>query len=138
MDADRSRATHGGGIVYRRSQADGVQVLLVRARRAPHEWVLPKGHIERGETAAEAARREVREETGVDALAGLELGRTAFEAKGEHVRVVFFLMRFAAQGAASEERETRWCSIDEAVGLTPFDDLQALLRVAKQAIPADR
>src|SRR5262249_46227732 len=110
----------------------------VRARPAPHEWVLPKGHIERGETVAEAARREVREETGVDAAAGPELGRTAFEAKGEHVLAVFFLMPFMAQGAASEVRETRWCSIDEALGLTPFDDLKALLRLAGRTIPPDR
>jgi 8-oxo-dGTP pyrophosphatase MutT (NUDIX family) len=109
--------------------------LLVRAKPAPHEWVLPKGHIEPGETAAEAAIREVREETGVDALPGPELGHSEFDTpKGEHVHSVFFLMQFVAQRAASEERETRWCSIDEALGLTPFEGLQALLRTARSAL----
>lgn len=47
----------------------GNQVLLAQRRKPPLAgiWSLPGGHIELGETAAEAAVREVREETAVDA-----------------------------------------------------------------------
>ena len=43
------------------------EFLLVQASRPPHEWVLPKGHIEFPETPETAAHREVREESGVEA-----------------------------------------------------------------------
>ena len=52
--------THAGGIVYR-DVGSGPEYLIVRARRDPSAWVLPKGHIERGETAEEAAVRDNRD-----------------------------------------------------------------------------
>src|SRR5450759_5071039 len=55
--------SHAGGVVYRHRDGQ-TEVLLVGARPQPDDWVFPKGHIEPDETAAEAARREVREEAG--------------------------------------------------------------------------
>jgi len=45
---------------------DDGRLLLLRDDRDPATWVLPGGGHESGETFPEAARREVREETGVD------------------------------------------------------------------------
>ncbi len=47
---------------------DRREVLLVKRRNPPHagEWCLPMGFAELGETIAAAARRELREETGLD------------------------------------------------------------------------
>ena len=55
--------THAGGVVYRLT-GNGAEVLLVRASKNRHEWVLPKGHIEPGEDSRVTAVREIREETG--------------------------------------------------------------------------
>lgn len=46
----------------------GRRVLLIRRGKAPREgqWSLPGGAQHLGETVAEAARREVREEAGID------------------------------------------------------------------------
>ena len=45
----------------------GREVLLVQRRNPPdsHLWGFPGGHVEWGETALDAAARELREETGV-------------------------------------------------------------------------
>ena len=50
------------GIVY---NSENNKVLLVKRIKDGY-WVIPGGKIEEGETSDEAARREVREETGYD------------------------------------------------------------------------
>jgi predicted NUDIX family NTP pyrophosphohydrolase len=59
-----------GLVVWRRSTSGDVEVLLVHAsgaynRKAP--FSIPKGEIDEGEEKEDCARRETREETGVDA-----------------------------------------------------------------------
>jgi 8-oxo-dGTP pyrophosphatase MutT (NUDIX family) len=124
--------THAGGIVHRRQDGD-VVVLLVRASREPHDWVLPKGHIEADETPAQTAQREVREEAGVDASPTDYLGALAFERPGgERVRVGLFLMRFVGDVPAEEDREVRWCSFREAADLVGFDSTREMLDAAER------
>ena len=53
-----------GGYVVRQGEA-GPEVLLIFRRGA---WDLPKGKLDKGESVEEAARREVQEEVGLDAL----------------------------------------------------------------------
>ncbi|TDK43760.1 NUDIX hydrolase [Antarcticimicrobium luteum] len=50
---------------------DGDRVLLAQRGKSPDKglWGFPGGHVEPGETALEAARRELREETGLAARA---------------------------------------------------------------------
>jgi 8-oxo-dGTP pyrophosphatase MutT (NUDIX family) len=64
-----------GGIVV--DIQDGVARIAVIARRnraGRIEWCLPKGHLEQDETLAEAAAREVAEETGIEGRVLTELG----------------------------------------------------------------
>lgn len=90
-----------GTLLYRKSEPEpeldlgdrerGVEaweVLIVHPsgaynRRAP--WSMPKGLPEPGETAEQAARRETREETGVDAGALEELGRVRYQKSRKEV-----------------------------------------------------
>lgn len=120
------RLTHAGGVVLR----DG-RVLLVRAKPAPHDWVLPKGHIEKDETPAETAVREVREEAGVEATAGREVGMLEFESpKSGAVRSVYFVMQHVRDVEAEDDREIRWCTLDEALKLIRFENARELVERA--------
>lgn len=63
------RTVSAGGVVL---NACG-QVLVVSQQG--HSWSLPKGHLEPGETALNAARREIHEESGLSQLEWMsELG----------------------------------------------------------------
>jgi ADP-ribose pyrophosphatase YjhB (NUDIX family) len=126
---DRKAPTHAGGVVYRITNS-GPEFLLVTARRQPDEWVLPKGHIERGERPEDTAVREVTEETGVHALVERPLSIVVIHARGEEQRIQFFLMRALRDGAAHEGRRRLWLTRDEAVARLPFEDSRRLLRTA--------
>ena len=125
MDRDRA-LTHAGGVVLR----DG-RVLLVRAKPAPHDWVLPKGHVEPGESPVDTAVREVREEAGVEAMPGPEVGILEFDSpKSGRVRSLYFVMEYVRDVPPEENREIRWCTLHDALELVLFEDAQALIRKA--------
>ena len=108
-------------------------MLLVRARPAPHDWVLPKGHIEPGETPEQTARREVQEEAGVEAEIVRAIGRLDYVGPRGPVHALFFAMRFLRDVPSAERREITWCGREEAERLVQFEDARELIRAALQA-----
>jgi mutator protein MutT len=107
-----------GGIVL-----DGDRLLMVKVQNLEGEerWTFPKGHIEKGETAEEAALREVEEETGYRCQIGERFERVQyyFQRKGELTKktVAWFLMKPLEKTGhpdAEEILETAWVSMEEA------------------------
>jgi len=121
--------THAGGVVYRDSPT-GPQYLIVRARRDPSAWVLPKGHIEPGETAEQAAVREIEEEAGCHAAVIAKIGRLVFGS----VRTRVYLMRFDHDVAPTEEREVFWGPAEEAMRRLTFADTRDLVARAHEMV----
>lgn len=111
---------------------DGRCLILRRSDR--HEWVMPKGHMERGERHADAATREVAEETGLEVaiLTYIGMTRYTFGPGGVHRKRVHWFLAEPTGGALHLESifaEARWVSADGAQRLlTHVADREIALR----------
>lgn len=87
-----------GGAVYKRE--NGQVLWLVQVRAGYGYWQIPKGHLEKGESAAEAAVREVTEESGITArfIAALSPMEYSYMVEGtrRHKKVEWFLMEYVS------------------------------------------
>ncbi len=120
----RAGETSAGGIVVRGEPGREQLVAIVPVRRAAdgsRVLGLPKGHIDPGESALQAATREVHEEAGVVAEPLGELGevRYWYRRSGRTVgkSVVFFLFRYVSGETSDhdhEVEEARWIDLREA------------------------
>jgi len=128
--AGASAPTHAGGVVFR-DDGPGRRYLLVQSSRDPSHWVLPKGHIDPGESPREAALRELREEAGALGEIVAELGVDAYESAGESVRALYFLVRLTAEVPADEDRALRWLAYEQARALASFAGARRLLEAAQ-------
>jgi 8-oxo-dGTP pyrophosphatase MutT (NUDIX family) len=126
--ASTDRITHAGAVVYR-GEWNRPEYLLVSSSRGG-EWVLPKGHVESGETLEAAAKRELQEEAGIIAETVQPLTTIAYEKPDEKARAAFFLMRFIGPTKPAERREIQWLPFDGACRLLSFDDSKKVLRKA--------
>jgi 8-oxo-dGTP pyrophosphatase MutT (NUDIX family) len=112
------REFSAGGVVVRRMEGRPF-VVVVRVRDAI--LALPKGHPNGDESAAVAAAREVREETGVEAELVEPLGdiRYWYARGGKRVMkiVSFFLFRYRSGDVADHDHEVEealWIPLEEA------------------------
>jgi 8-oxo-dGTP diphosphatase len=102
--------------------------ILIGQRRAagrhPLKWEFPGGKIEPGEDPAGALVRELREELGVDAMAGSVLHRSAHRYRDGHDVDLFFLQVDAIDRPPANLifADLRWVAI---AGLAAFDFLPA-------------
>jgi 8-oxo-dGTP pyrophosphatase MutT (NUDIX family) len=119
-----------GGIVFRAAHGR-VHVLLVSAKKDPGKWIFSKGHVESGESAADTALREVREEAGVEGAMVGPIGRPIeFRSGAEHVRVQYFLIRRISERDSPEGRKKRWLPVGEALEQLSYADARELLKLA--------
>lgn len=123
-----SHETSAGGLVL---DTKGRAVLIARHdRRGRLVWSLPKGHIEPGESAEQAALREVREETGVRSEILAPLGTIDFwfmaDKKRIHKTVHHFLMRAQSEQLSDADAEV------DAVEWVPLEDVHDRLAHADE------
>lgn len=127
-------------ILALRGAGDATRMLLVR--RASHYlegvWSYVAGHIEEGESAWQAALRELREETGLvpDALYATSFCEQFYVTGTDRVEVVpAFVARIAGGAAVHLNREHsafEWASLDEAAQRVPFGSQRDLIAHARR------
>ena len=115
----------GGGVVLR----DGCVLLVHRAHY--DDWTFPKGKLEQGETWQEAARRELEEETGLQAELGAEVGRTHYrDASGRAKEVRYYLAASDGEPVARNEvDEVRFVPLAQAAALLTYPRDRELVRL---------
>ena len=131
-----------GGVVYRSIDV-GIEICLAarRTRRGDLVWGLPKGAVEQDEAPEEAALREVREESGLDAEIEDDLGTIRYFYVWEGVRirkqVRFFLMRETGGDISEHDDEmedVRWFPLARAVKRAAYRGEREVLERAAERL----
>lgn len=121
-------------------------IVIVPAHKGGHRerLALPKGHLDGDETELEAAVREVREETGVEAEPVGKLGEIeyTYDRRGRpvHKRVGFYLLQYRS-GELSHDHEieaVRWMPLAEAVDALTHSGEREMARRALSRVQSER
>ena len=128
-------ATSCGGVVIYRGK---ILVLYKRYKNKYEGWVLPKGTVEMGETHEDTAIREVKEESGADAVIRRYLGATHynFSTSREMVNkeVLWYLMSSESYYSKPQREEyfedSGYYKYNEAFHLLRFPNEKQILEKA--------
>jgi 8-oxo-dGTP pyrophosphatase MutT (NUDIX family) len=137
------REFSAGGVVVRRFR--GRPFIAAVRLKGGTVLALPKGHIDGGESAAEAAAREVREETGVEGELVEKLGDVKYWYQREGQRVFkvvsFFLFRYLRGSVRDHDHEVdsaEWVPLAEAPGLLAYRGEREMAETARASVERSR
>lgn len=104
-------------------------------RHLDGHWGFPKGHVENSETEEKTAKREIREETGLETEidSHFRVVDTYSPKTGVTKDVIYFLGKPIAgtlRPQPEEIGEIRWCALQEARELLTFDSSRKVLDAA--------
>jgi 8-oxo-dGTP diphosphatase len=128
-----------GGIIMRRDPLGPPEVLLVRHARN-RGWGFPKGKLERGETARQAALREAREETGLRCRCEGLAGSVVYRSRRGRSKVATYWFMTPARGGVrvgSEIDRIEWVSLEHAAARIASRPEAALLPRVAQALEVE-
>ncbi|MEJ6790700.1 NUDIX hydrolase [Brevundimonas sp. BR2-1] len=114
----------------------GDEVLLIRRGTPPRqgEWSLPGGRIEPGERAVDAALRELREETGVEAeITGLiDVVDGIFPDSDRHYVLIDYAARWMSGEpvAGDDAVEARFVALDQVEALVNWSETRRIIALA--------
>jgi len=128
-----------GAVVFRR---EGKKIKYLILHYESGHWDFPRGHIERGETERETARREIQEETGIeklDFIPGFRISTNWFFKKkigrrfyNVHKTAILFLIRTPVRRIkiSHEHIGHKWLIYEKAVKQVTFDNAKKVLEKA--------
>jgi len=120
-------------IVLLRKSAAGHALLLIQRKNEPFRdhWALPGGFVDQNEDLADAARRELLEETGIQ-VAHLEqlkaFGKPGRDPRGHMVSVAFLVtvtVENLVAKAADDAADAKWFSVNDLPKLA-FDHAEII------------
>jgi 8-oxo-dGTP diphosphatase len=117
-----------GGLLWRESER-GTELAVVHRPRYD-DWVLPKGHLDKGESWEDAAVREVIEETCCQAKLGDFAGTISYLANNKPKIVLFWHMSFIGEDEFVPNNETdrmQWLTVAEAMAQLQYSTERALV-----------
>jgi len=108
------------------------EVLLIQRGKSPRkgEWSIPGGRIEAGETEAQAALRELTEETSVSANLLTKITALDADFEGYHYRLHDYLARwtFGEPKAGDDADKARFIPLSDIEGLGMWDETVRIIR----------
>ena len=116
----------------------GGEVLLIQRGRPPRQgdWSLPGGRIEPGERAMDAALRELREETGIEAeITGLiDVVDGLFPEAGRHYVLIDYAARWISGEpvAGDDALEARFVALDQVAALVDWAETRRVIALAAE------
>ena len=140
-DQKAQKHVSAGGLVFRR-EGSVIQVVLI-SRLGGKVWCLPKGHVEEGESFEQAALREVKEETGLNAAVIQKLGDVeyGYYDKWEKSRIFktvhFFLLKYCDGDVVNHDHEVdeaRWFLMDEVMPRLTYPSEREIFQKALEAL----
>jgi len=139
MDSEVEQVVSSGGVIFRVSDG-GFEVALISRGRV---WCLPKGLIEKGETAEETALREVKEETGLEGEIREKIGEINYNFfRGKRIlkTVHFFLIKYVGGSIRDHDFEAdrvKWFPVPEALRVLTYVNERKIMRKAKGMLSQD-
>lgn len=136
------REPTAGGIVWRRNKkTKEIEILLTQDSR--DRWTIPKGHIEKGETARQTAEREVREETGLKEMKVMNwIGKVNFRYRRQSSLVLMTTQIYLIQGLGNTNDLKKehwmngigWIKANDALEKIEYEDIGKLILLSLKKI----
>jgi 8-oxo-dGTP pyrophosphatase MutT (NUDIX family) len=126
-----------GAVIYRKHHGN-TEVLLIQHTHSGY-WSFPKGHQNEGETDAQTALREIKEETGLDVY----IDESFCEAvqfsprRGTMKTVIYFIASLKSREVIPQYEEItdyRWVEVTQAINLLTYENDKTIITRAKNFI----
>jgi len=128
-------------VIPLRLRKNEIQILLITSLSSG-QWIFPKGIIDDGLTAGEAAAKEAYEEAGVKgAVADLLIGNYSYRKWGGICNVQVYPMivkKVLEAWPEGEQRERKWVSLKKAQKMIKKAELRELLDKLEKNLPSLR